>query len=114
MAVTELSRRSLQSKQQEDGAQETIQLLQIWRELMTTRPAASEEGAVALYPQDAAFEFFRATESFAWLEHAKSLTVRLQRIGITVERRRVGPDIRRFYKVPREEFADLCERLIPP
>lgn len=110
-----LSLAAWQSKQAEDQfGNETIQLLITWRELMTTLPAAIEEGDTLLYAQDAVLTFFRNTEAFAWMEHARALTVRLQRLRIVTERRRVGPELRRFYKVDRVAFADLCRRLLPP
>lgn len=116
--MVSLSRQLATLKQQEDMAvTEPVQLLVTWKEMMETGRVLPEffedSGNTLLYKSGAVFEFFKGTESFAWMTQQKTLTRRLGRLQITVERRRAGTGLERFYKVRKPDFEDLYKRLVP-
>lgn len=113
--MVDLSRRLSQLKQQEDTAvSETLQLLMTWKEMMDQKmPERFPDNSAALfYRCEATLTFFQGTEAFAWMQHLKTLTRRLSRLSIRVERRRVQGQVERFYYVHPPEFADLYRRLV--
>lgn len=113
--MVDLSRRLSQLKQQEDTAvSETLQLLMTWKEMMDQKtPERFPDDATAMfYRCEAALTFFQGTEAFAWMPHLRTLTRRLGRLQIRVERRRVEGQVERFYRVEPLPFADLYRRLV--
>lgn len=114
-AMLDLSRRLSQLKQQEDAAvSETLQLLMTWKEMMEQKSPERflDETDTQFYPCESVFEFFKATEAFAWLQHQKTLTRKLARLPIRVDRRRFQGRMERFYRVCPKEFEDLYRRLV--
>ncbi len=106
-----LSKRSVEEKQSDSVSQnETYKLLNVVKVMLDEVNALQADGNIKVFEAKDVFEYFQKTDDYEWLEKRNALTLRLKRIKVKSEQKRIGGDKKPVYIIDIAEFQDLCER----